>query len=317
MKGDPSMRIRWCLACATIAAATSTLPAQSHFIEVQGARIHYTVVGSGPAVVLVHGWALDLREWTDQVAALSPRYRVIAIDRRGFGKSTGAADVSADPGDVRALLDTLGIHSAVLVGHSAGAMVAQRFAAALPSRVEALVLYGGPTPTGLRDEQSRQNAADEAIARAEIARRHGVDSVMREMLSHPQFLPGANRSRATAARLDSILKEYSGQDLLDPRPQSGAFPGVTPAQMRSFRFPVLFISGENEARPWQVGSDSLVRWMPDARKVIVPGGGHGVHFDEPQRFNQALLAFLDSVTRRATRSPDRPSWRGAPDRTRR
>lgn len=292
---------RYLATAACMAGSPFPLSAQARFLNVEGARIHYTVTGSGPAVVLIHGWALDLREFTDQIAALAPRYRVIALDRRGFGKSTGDADVSADPGDVRALLDTLGIHSAILVGHSAGAMVAQRFAAALPARVDALVLYGGPTPTGLRDDQSRQAAADEARNRSEIARRFGVDSVLRSTLSLPQFAAGPNRSRATAARLDSILKEYSGRDLLDPRPPSGTFPGVTPAQMRSLRFPVLFISGENEARPWQIGSDSLVRWMPQARKVIISGGGHGVHFDEPKRFNAALLEFLDAVGKSAPR----------------
>ena len=308
---------RYLMLESCIAVLPLTLSAQSRFLDVSGARIHYTVSGSGPAVVLIHGWALDLREFTDQIAALSPHYRVVALDRRGFGKSTGDADLSADPGDVRALLDTLAIRSAILVGHSAGAMVAQRFAAAFPTRVDALVLYGGPTPTGLRDDQSRQAAANEAQTRVDIARRYGVDSVLRGMLAQPQFIAGPNRSRAVAARLDSILKDYSGRDLLNPRPQSGAFAGVTPAQVRSFRFPVLFISGENEARPWQAGSDSLVRWMPDARKVMIPGGGHGVHFDEPSRFNVALLDFLDSVSRRAARSPDRPWSRAAPDRTRR
>ena len=73
-------------------------------LETGSARIHYLTAGSGPAVVLIHGWALSLREWDDQIAALSPHYRVVAFDRRGYGRSTGFADASADPGDIRALL---------------------------------------------------------------------------------------------------------------------------------------------------------------------------------------------------------------------
>ncbi len=290
------MRASLRLGVLLVAVASPAADAQDRYLDVNGARIHYTVSGSGPAVVLIHGWALDLREWTDQIAALTPRYRVVAFDRRGFGKSTGDMDVSADPGDVRALLDTLGVRSAILVGHSAGAMVAQRFTAAMPDRVNALVLYGGPPPAGFRDPQAPRPAED-AQARGAIARQYGLDSLLRAVEAQPQFRPGPNRTSAMVSRIDSIVKAYSGRDVLDPHPQSGTFPAASLDQMKSWRFPILFISGEHEARPWQVMSDSIVRWMPNAKKVLIPGGGHGVHFDEPRRFNAALLAFLDGVPR--------------------
>ena len=273
-----------------LVAATATAQT-SRYLNVNGARIHYVVSGSGPAVVLIHGWALNLREWTDQIAALAPRYRVIALDRRGFGKSTGFADASADPGDIRALLDTLGIRSAILVGHSAGANIAQRFMAAMPDRVSALVLYGGPPPQGM----GGRGAPPEERGRGAIARQYGIDSVLRATESLPQFQPGPNRTPAMAARVDSIVKEYSGRDLLEQHAPSGAFPLATVDQVRSWRIPVLFISGVHEAAPWLAVSDTLVHWLPNARRVLIPGGGHGVHFDEPQRFNAALLEFLDHV----------------------
>lgn len=284
--------------CVSLFFATSaaSASAQSRYLNVNGARIHYMVTGAGPAVVLIHGWALNLREWTDQIPALAPRYRVIAVDRRGFGKSAGTADASGDPADVRALLDTLGIRSAILVGHSAGAAVAQRFMAAMPERVDALVLYGGPPPQGMA---GRGAPPPPEGGRGAIARQYGVDSVMRAMLSQPQFQDGPNRTAAMKARLDSMVSEYSGRDLLEVHVPSGAFPLATVAQMRAWRVPVLFISGDKENPVWHAVTDTLVRWMPNARKVVIPGGGHGVHFDEPQRFNAALLAFLDSLRRPA------------------
>ncbi len=135
------------LALAGLSLGCTRPAAKTGALVTKDAQIHYVVAGDGPAVVLIHGWALSLREWDDQIAALSPHYRVVAFDRRGYGRSSGSADVSADPGDIRALLDTLRIRSAVLVGHSAGAEVAIRFAAAMPERVDALVLYGGASPT--------------------------------------------------------------------------------------------------------------------------------------------------------------------------
>jgi pimeloyl-ACP methyl ester carboxylesterase len=266
--------------------------AQSGTLDVGDAEIHYAVAGDGAAVVLIHGWALNLREWDDQVAALSPHYRVVAIDRRGFGRSTGFADPSADPGDVKALLDALQIPSAVLVGHSAGADVAARFAAALPERVRGLVLYGGPPPSGF------PGAPPEGSARAwlrTMAQQVGLDSLFQIMRAQPRFQPGPHRSAAVGARLDSIMGAYSGRDLLEDHPQSGAYPPAELAAMRRWHMPVLFISGERESPLWQAVTDSLFQWMPNARKVVIPGGGHGVHFDEPARFNAALLAFLRDV----------------------
>lgn len=263
-------------------------------LETGSARIHYLTAGSGPAVVLIHGWALSLREWDDQIAALSPHYRVVAFDRRGYGRSTGFADASADPGDIRALLDTLHIRSAALVGHSAGAEVAIRFAAAMPERVDALVLYGGGEPDSF--PVPRPPGPSFAMAR-QFARQYGVDSLMRFVLSLPQFQPSSHRSPAIAARLDTMIAAYTGKDLLEDHPQSGAFRQPHSNVMRGWRIPTLFISGEREEPRWQQVSDSLLRWMPHARKVLIPGGGHGVHFDEPQQFNTALLEFLRATTR--------------------
>jgi 3-oxoadipate enol-lactonase len=277
----------WCslgLACASSAPSHRTL-------DVGDTRINYTDVGRGPAVMLIHGWALSLREWDDQVAALAPHFRVVAYDRRGYGKSTGFADPSADPGDLRALLDTLGIRSAVLVGHSGGADIAGRFAAAMPERVDGLVLYGGGPPQGFPIPS--KGPGFEFVKT--FARQHGVDSLFRLVRTLPHFQPGPNRTPAMRARLDSILAGYSGRDILEDHQPSGAFPPARFAEVRQWRFPTLFISGAAEEPYWHLAADSLVRWMPNARKVVIPGGGHGVHFDEPGLFNAALLTFLRQI----------------------
>jgi pimeloyl-ACP methyl ester carboxylesterase len=290
MRKSAAAAILWCglgLACASGAPAGGTL-------DVGDARIEYTVAGRGPAVVLIHGWALNLREWDDQIAALAPHLRVVAYDRRGYGTSTGFADPSADPGDLRALLDTLDIGSAVLVGHSAGADVAMRFAAAMPERVDGLVLYGGGPPEGF--PVPPKGPGFEFVKA--FARQHGVDSLFRFAMKLPHFLPGPRRTPVVEARLDSIIAGYSGRDILEDRQPSGTFRPAALAEARRWQFPTLLISGAAEDPYWHLTSDSLVRWMPNARKVVLPGGGHGVHFDEPALFNDTLLAFLREVPRR-------------------
>jgi pimeloyl-ACP methyl ester carboxylesterase len=277
------------------AALAQSSAARVGTIDVGDARINYEIAGAGPAVVLIHGWALDRREWHDQMAALSSRFRVIALDRRGFGKSTGVADLSADPGDLRAVLDTLGVRSAVLIGHSDGAEAAYRFTAAMPERVEALVLYGGRAPAGFPIPPTEPLGPPFAKL-VLIARRYGLDSVMRAFTARPQFQHGA-RPPALQARLDSIRADYSGRDLLEDHSPSDRFPMAQFDAVRRWNFPILFISGEREAPRWHLVADSLARWMPNARKVVIPGGGHAVHFDEPEKFNRALLQFLNDVTK--------------------
>ena len=109
---------------AAFAAAGATARAQSGMVNADDAMINYEVSGRDgrePVVVFIHGWAQDLTIWDEQVAALSPAYRVVRFDRRGHGKSTGHADPSADPDDLRILLDSPKISSAYVLGLSAGA----------------------------------------------------------------------------------------------------------------------------------------------------------------------------------------------------
>jgi non-heme chloroperoxidase len=258
-------------------------------MDVGDARIYYETAGRGPAVVFIHGWALNLREWDDQMIALAPRFRVIAFDRRGFGRSTGHPDISADPGDLLALLDTLGIAAAVLVGHSAGTQVAYRFTAAVPNRVAGLVLYGaGTPPEGF--PIARPGSRPDLRA---IARLHGLDSVRRAVMAQPGF--SGPRSPAVAARIDALWAAYSGKDLLEDHPPSGRFPPARFEDVRRWTIPALFLVGDTENPHTRLIADSLASWMPNARSVVIPGGGHGVHFQQPDAFNATLLAFLNQL----------------------
>lgn len=260
--------------------------AQSGFIDVGEARIYYEAAGQGPAVVFIHGWALGMREWDDQIAALAPRFRVVAFDRRGYGRSTGFADASADPGDIRALLDTLGIDRAALVGHSAGAQIVWRFAQAFPDRVTGLVLYGGALPPRGFPVAAGGPRPDLRV----LARRSGLDSVLRFVLSQPEF--SDLRVPPVEARIKAMWATYNGKDLLEDHPQSGRFPLPHLDQVKGWTVPTLFLAGDTEDPHTRLIGDSLSRWMPDARSVVVPGGGHGVHFVQPDRFNAELIGFL-------------------------
>ena len=98
--------------------------------------------GSGPAIVLVHGFSLDGRMWDEQVAALRDIATVVRLDLRGYGRSSDPAPgvAYAHSADLLALLDHLNITSAVFVGLSMGGLVALHTALVAPQRVQGLVL---------------------------------------------------------------------------------------------------------------------------------------------------------------------------------
>lgn len=266
--------------------------AQARTLDVGDATINYDVSGRGPTVVFIHGWAHNLSVWDDQVPAFKSRYQVVRYDTRGFGRSTGYADQSADPQDLLVLLEALHVRRAYIVGHSRGGSVALRFAHAYPDRVAGLVLEGA-FPEGFpASPEFRQMLASFAA----IAREHGLDSVGKVVLASPLAWVPAGRTDVTD-RYRRLWAAYTGKDLTDPHPPSGRVAPVTMADLGNVRVPTLVITGDHEAPSIAAVADSLVRRIPGAKKVIIPNAGHGAHLAQPASFNSALMDFFYEVGR--------------------
>ncbi|HUG95544.1 MAG TPA: alpha/beta hydrolase, partial [Pleomorphomonadaceae bacterium] len=203
-------------------AVAMPLAAQPRTVSVGDAEIRYESIGGGEALVFIHGWAQDLGIWDAEVAAFAPDWRVVRYDRRGFGHSTGHADPTADPADLLALLDSLGIASATVVGLSAGAGSALRFAAAFPERVDRLVLYGY-VGAGLQGLPALPEPPPN-LNFGRIAREFGMDSLKQVIINSPLAWTPPGQEKAWSARLEAWWQSYDGRDLLDPRPPSGRVP---------------------------------------------------------------------------------------------
>ena len=270
------------LALLSLAGASQ---AQSLSVNVGDAVINYEIAGAGDVIVLIHGWAQDLTIWDDQVRAFSSRYRVLRYDRRGFGKSTGYADKSADPDDLRILLDSLGIRSASVLGLSAGSDCALNFAVAFPGRVDKLILYGQAPPAGMGP------VMDAVAMFRPIVQVHGLDSLGKLVRAHPLawMPPGRPDLQELLVRQ---WARYDGRDLRDARPPSGRVPAARIEQLNTIRAPTLVIHGDHEMELFQQVADTLVRRIPASRKVVIRDGGHGAHFAQPAAFNEAVLRFL-------------------------
>lgn len=136
-------------AAAREAAVEAAYPPSGQFVTLQdGCRVHAVVAGSGPDLVLIHGAGGSVRDWSfAMIPALQARYRVIALDRPGFGWSDPLpADADGLEDQARALAEAaalLGAERPVVLGHSYGGAVAAAWAVHLPDRMAALVMLSG------------------------------------------------------------------------------------------------------------------------------------------------------------------------------
>jgi len=264
-----------------------------------GVALEVTDTGSGPALLLVHGFGGAKEDFADHVDALAARHRVVTFDHRGHGESDDPPDVSAYSldrmaTDVLGVVDTLGIDSFRLLGHSMGGMVARRVVLAHPERVDALVLMDtSPGPVPGIDPQLAELAA-------QIALDDGKD-VLRPMLD-------AAGTLETPAYL-RLLEERPGYREFEDYKWS-ALSGVMWAAMAreivhqpnqlallaEVRCPTLVIVGA-EDESFVEPSRQMATTIPGAELVVVPDAGHSPQFENPRAWFDAVAGFLASVER--------------------
>jgi 3-oxoadipate enol-lactonase len=273
------------------ATQTRTTAGTTSVLAVPGARLAYQVTGDGPAVVLVHGFGLDMRMWDPQVNHLAARFRVVRYDCRGFGASGpfGPVVPYTHAGDLLALLDQLGIDRAVLAGLSFGGRVVMQAALAAPERVAGLVLLdavldGVPWDTG------SAAALDQAASQAQA---HGLLAGREAWLAHPLFATARQRP-AVASALTEMVAGYPGQHWTghDPHQQGGPRPLDV---LEELAMPVLVAVGEQDVPGFREMSAVLARRIPGARYQVVAGAGHMINMEQPAVVNDLLDRFLDQL----------------------
>src|SRR3979411_3283896 len=127
-------------------------------LDRDGVKIHYEIHGSGPTLLLSHGYSSTARMWDGQVAALKDRYQVIVWDMRGHRESDYPTAPNCSPaaltvGDMKALLDRAGAKKAIIAGLSLGGYMSLAFNANHPDRVRALMLFD--TGPGFNKDEDR------------------------------------------------------------------------------------------------------------------------------------------------------------------
>ncbi len=265
------------------------------FIEVAGLRLHMQDKGPRDAavVILLHGFGGSLQTWDDWTKLFEPTLRVISLDLPGAGLT--GADPSGDYTDARgmvvllALMDTLGIKRASLVGHSMGGRLAWQFAAAHPDRMSKLVLVSpdgfaspgfeyGKTPEVGLSLKAMKYVLPKSLLKTSLAPAYANPEVMTpELLTrYYEMMIAPDVRSAMIARLEQSV-------LQDPVPI-----------LSRITAPTLLVWGDRDAMIPIANADDYLKAIPGARLARFPGVGHLPQEEAAHPSGQAILQFLAS-----------------------
>ncbi|NVZ13468.1 MULTISPECIES: alpha/beta fold hydrolase [unclassified Pseudomonas] len=243
--------------------------AKTGYAAVNGIKVYYTKTGHGSPVILLHGGLSNSDYWGNQVKALAAKHTVISLDSRGHGRSSRdenpfGYDLMAD--DVVAVLDSLKIPRADIVGWSDGAIIGIDLALRHPDRIGKVFAFAANTQTsGVKD---------------------GVEK-------NPTFAAFIERAGKEYARHSPTPKEYDA--FVEQISHMWASqPNWTDAQLASIKTPILIVDGDHDEAIKREHTEYIAATIPGAGLLILPNTSHFAFLQDPTLFNAALLDFLDS-----------------------
>jgi non-heme chloroperoxidase len=265
-----------------------------------GTQIYYKDWGEGPAVTFSHGWPLNADAWDGQMLFLAQNgYRVVALDRRGHGRSTQVStgnDMNGYADDLAAVIEALDLRDATLVGHSTGGGEVARYIgrhgttrvakAVLIAAVPPLMLKTDTNPEGLPLEVFDGLRAGLAKDRAQFYKEFAV-----------QFY-GANRPGAKVSQgiLDQFWLWSMQAGLKNSYESIKAFSETDFTEdLKKFDVPTLVMHGEDDQIvPVKDSARKSARLIKGAKEIYYPGAPHGLTSTLQDQVNADLLAFLKS-----------------------
>jgi 3-oxoadipate enol-lactonase len=264
-----------------------------------GVALEVGAAGSGPGLLLVHGFGGAKEDFADHVDALACHHRVVTFDHRGHGESDkpsagSAYSLDRMAADILAVADGLGLDTFRLLGHSMGGMVSRRVVLAQPARVDALVLMDtspGPIP----------NLDPDLAELAAVLMLDEGKEVLKPMLDEAGTLESPAHLRLLAERPELVEYEERNWQALSPVMWATMLREIVHqpdqlALLAGVRCPTLVIVGEQDT-PFVDASRAMAGVVPGAELVVVRDAGHSPQFENPNPWLDALRRFLASVER--------------------
>ncbi len=252
------------------------------FATVNGARLYYEQHGQGPDVVFLHGAGGNHMSWWQQIPALRDRYRCTVFDARGWGVSTGEMALGrfVFGTDLVALMDHLTIERAHLVAQSMGGRAVAWFARRSAGRILSITLSG--TTAGATNDRVRE-------LQDELRDGRGPGGLRKHSLG--KAFETSDPAGSTLYRQIASLNPARPKGLLGRPPKT--YRGSMHDFLADMGVPILFAVGEFD----MITSPEMIReahaLVHGSEYVEFSDAGHSAYFEQPERFNKALLDFLD------------------------
>lgn len=256
-------------------------------IKIGNTSWHYLEKGTGQPVVLVHGFPLDHRIWLNQLEGLSDRFRVIAVDLKGFGQSQSAEAFSIDSmaDDLAEFLSQINATPCVVAGLSMGGYVAFSLAVRHPELLKGLIIVCSKAEGDARAaKEARQTMAD-------LATTGGAKPVADQMLPRMFCQKTYDARPELAVRLREIMEScppatianacFAMRDRINRTPD---LPGL--------EMPVMIVLGQEDVLIPQALGLKMARSCQRGKLAMIPNAGHMAPMEEPAAVNQAIADWV-------------------------
>jgi 3-oxoadipate enol-lactonase len=255
-------------------------------------KLHHVERGSGPPVVLLHGFPLDSRVWESQLKALGDRRRVIAVDMQGFGnsKSQESFEIEGLARGIHEYLTSIGALPCVLGGLSMGGYVALAFAQMYPTDLKGLMLIDTKAEgDGTAQREGRMKMI-------ELVRSKGPNAVAEQMMPKMLAESTIKANAPVVGKLREIMEacpaktiEHALLAMRDREDRTG--------MLASLAMPVLIVVGEMDAITPPSVAEAMKKEMPHARVEVIKGAGHMAVMEKGEDVNRAMKGFLEECVK--------------------
>jgi pimeloyl-ACP methyl ester carboxylesterase len=245
-----------------------------------GVSIYYEVHGSGPVLLLTHGYSATAQMWKGNIAALSKQHTLVTWDMRGHGQTDYPPDQSAyseeaTVADMAAILDAVGAKKAIVGGLSLGGYMSLAFYRVHPERVSALLIID--TGPGFKKDDAREGWNKRARETGDRYDKEGL-AVLKS--------GSAERAYAVHRSADGLARAARGMLAQKNSAVIESLPNI--------KVPSVVIVGANDT-PFLAASDYMAAKIPGCKKVVIPNAGHASNIDQPKAFDDALTSFINAL----------------------
>lgn len=265
-----------------------------------GLCLHVATSGEGPPLVLLHGFTGSTETWGSLRSAAEKTHKVIAVDLPGHGKSTAPNDprcyaLTRVADDLIHVLDKFSIDRTVILGYSMGGRTALRFALAHGDRVSGLILES--MSPGITDSAGRAARSRSDNALADAIESDGIEAFVNRWERLPIWDTQRSLSDDVRNRLRKQRLENRQEGLANSLRGAGAGQDEPVFdRLAEIEAPTLLIAGALDTRYVDIAT-SMQKAMPNAHLSIIPEAGHASHFERPEAFASAVMAFLQDIAR--------------------